>query len=288
MSALMTALQSVAFLLAMEFGWSNEIEDRLLALLPTELVAVEKLIIAAIRGLFAAVIMYPAGALVLGRAPWHPAGLGLLVASILLGCWAGAGIGLTIGTLVPPAKIGIMFGLVLTPLMFTGATQYPWLQLDRLRWFQIVTAANPLDVLCRGRPRGDGTGRAAHRPVDLRRRALVRRRDVHRHRHMELPQTRLLLTVWTAPHAESRSAPIRRICAQCQTPSSAWEPARNRRSARSNYSLLSHKRFVIVGLADSDDHRPSGEVPVSRPSAAQTSDLHVARTQKEQRIQVQK
>jgi ABC-2 type transport system permease protein len=150
MSALMTALQSVAFPLAMEFGWSNEIEDRLLAPLPAELVAAEKLVIAAIRGLLAAVIMYPIGALVLGRAPWHPAGLGLLAVSILLGCWVGAGIGLTIGTLVPPAKIGIMFGLVLTPLMFTGATQYPWPQLGRLRWFQIVTAANPLTYCAEG------------------------------------------------------------------------------------------------------------------------------------------
>jgi ABC-2 type transport system permease protein len=150
LSGFLTALQGVAFPLVMEFGWTKEIEDRLLAPLPTDLVTVEKLVIAVIRGLFAAAIMYPIGALVLGRAPWHPAGLGLLVASVVLGCWVGAGIGLTIGALVPPAKIGIMFGLILTPLMFTGATQYPWPQLDHLRWFQVITAINPLTYCAEG------------------------------------------------------------------------------------------------------------------------------------------
>jgi ABC-2 type transport system permease protein len=150
LSAFLTALQSVAFPLVMEFGWTKEIEDRLLAPLPTDWVTVEKLVIATIRGLFAAVIMYPVGALVLGKAPWHPAGLGLLVASIVLGAWVGAGIGMTLGTLVPPSKISIMFGLILTPLMFTGATQYPWPQLSTMRWFQVVTAINPLTYCAEG------------------------------------------------------------------------------------------------------------------------------------------
>jgi hypothetical protein len=36
------------------------------------------------------------------------------------------------------------FSLVFTPLLFTGCSQYPWPSLDRLRWFQVVTAANPM------------------------------------------------------------------------------------------------------------------------------------------------
>jgi ABC-2 type transport system permease protein len=44
----------------------------------------------------------------------------------------------------PPSKINVMFALILTPLLFTGATQYPWPTLDRLRWFQVLTACNPL------------------------------------------------------------------------------------------------------------------------------------------------
>ncbi|GGJ87652.1 hypothetical protein GCM10010123_16530 [Pilimelia anulata] len=150
LAAFLTALQSVAFPLVMEFGWTKEIEDRLLAPIPTDLVAVEKLVMAALRGLFAAVIMYPVSALVLGGAPWRSAGLPLLAAALVLGAWTGAAIGMTIGTAVPPSKISVMFGLIIGPLMFTGATQYPLLALDQLRWFQVVSALNPLTYCTEG------------------------------------------------------------------------------------------------------------------------------------------
>src|SRR5262245_51270399 len=84
LSTFLTALQSVAFPLVMEFGWTKEIEDRLLAPLPTNLVAVEKLVIAGARGVVAALIMYPVGALVLGSAPWHTPALGLLLVFLVL------------------------------------------------------------------------------------------------------------------------------------------------------------------------------------------------------------
>ncbi|MCI0687643.1 MAG: ABC transporter permease [Sporichthyaceae bacterium] len=150
LSAFLTALQSVAFPLIMEFGWTKEIEDRLLAPLPTDLVAIEKLVVATVRGLISAVIIYPIGALVLGSEPWRPEGLPLLLVVLLLGAWVGAGIGITMGTLVPPARISIMFAAILTPLMFTGATQYPWPSLDSMRWFQVITALNPLTYCAEG------------------------------------------------------------------------------------------------------------------------------------------
>jgi ABC-2 type transport system permease protein len=150
LAAFLTALQSVAFPLVMEFGWTKEIEDRLLAPVATNLVAVEKMVIATIRGLLAAVLMFPIGALVLGTAPWRAAGFPLLIVVLVLGAWVGAGIGMTVGTAVPPAKISIMFGLIFTPLMFTGATQYPLTELDDLRWFQVVSALNPLTYCSEG------------------------------------------------------------------------------------------------------------------------------------------
>jgi ABC-2 type transport system permease protein len=150
LSAFLTALQSVAFPLIMEFGWTKEIEDRLLAPLPVDLVTVEKLLIATLRGVLSGLLIYPIGALVLGGAPWHPAGLPLLVLVLLLGSWVGAGIGITIGCLVPTSKISILFAVILTPLMFTGATQYPWHSLDHLRWFQVVTSLNPLTYCAEG------------------------------------------------------------------------------------------------------------------------------------------
>jgi ABC-2 type transport system permease protein len=142
LTAFLTALQTVALPLVIEFGWTKEIEDRLLAPIPTPLVAVEKIVIAALRALVAALLMIPAGVLILGQP--------LLVVVVVLGGWAGGAIGLILGTSVPPTRINIMFALILTPLLFTGATQYPWPLLDRLRWFQVITAVNPLTYCSEG------------------------------------------------------------------------------------------------------------------------------------------
>ena len=147
LTAFLTSLQTVSFPLILEFSFTREIEDRLLAPLPTGMIAIEKLSVAIMRGLVAALIMFPIGALVLGSAPWNPDGVGLLVVALVLGCWVGGAIGLTLGTLVPPNRINILFAVILTPLMFTGATQYPWKSLDTLPWFQVVTLFNPLTYL---------------------------------------------------------------------------------------------------------------------------------------------
>jgi ABC-2 type transport system permease protein len=150
LTAFLTALQTVSFPLVLEFGWTKEIEDRLLAPIPIPLVAVEKIVIAMLRGLVAAALIFPIGALVLGSAPWRAAGLPLLALVLVLGGWAGAALGLIIGTLLPPSRLNIMFALILTPLLFTGATQYPWPSLDQLPWFQAVTALNPLTYCSEG------------------------------------------------------------------------------------------------------------------------------------------
>jgi ABC-2 type transport system permease protein len=78
------------------------------------------------------------------------AGRPRVVVILVLGALVGAAMGLTMGTLVPPNRISIAFSLVLTPLLFTGCSQYPWPTLDRLRWFQVVTAFNPLTYVSDG------------------------------------------------------------------------------------------------------------------------------------------
>lgn len=150
LSTFVAALQSVALPLVIEFGVTREIEDRLLAPIPTGLVAVEKLVVAALRGLASAIIIYPCGALIIGVAPWRTEGLPLLVTMLTLGAWAGGGVGMTIGTLVPPNRINIMFGLIITPIMFTGAVQYPWSSLESMPWFQVITSLNPLTYCAEG------------------------------------------------------------------------------------------------------------------------------------------
>jgi ABC-2 type transport system permease protein len=62
----------------------------------------------------------------------------------------GSALGMTLGTLVQPSRISIVFALVLTPLLFTGCTQYPWPSLSTLRWFQVLTLVNPLTYVSEG------------------------------------------------------------------------------------------------------------------------------------------
>lgn len=150
LTATVTAIQAVAFPLVAEFGWTKEIEDRLLAPLPLWAVAAEKVLFATLQALVAAAVMFPIGIGVLGGVPYRAAGLGLLVTVLLLGSLVGACIGMTIGTCVPPSKINIAFALIFTPLLFTSATQYPWPSLTHLRWFQVLTAANPITYVSEG------------------------------------------------------------------------------------------------------------------------------------------
>ncbi len=150
LTAVITSMQTLAFPLVVEFGWTKEIEDRLLAPLPTGWVAAEKVIFAALRSMIASLLMLPIGFLVLGSIPWRWAGLPLFAVMVVLGALLGAGLGLVIGTLVQPNRINVAFSLIFTPLLFTGCSQYPWPSLERLRWFQVVTAINPMTYVSEG------------------------------------------------------------------------------------------------------------------------------------------
>ena len=144
LTVVLTSLQTLAFPLVAEFGWTREIEDRLLAPMPTSFVAAEKVLFAMLRAFVSTLIMIPVGYAILGHIPWVWSNTGWFVAALVLGALVGAGLGLLIGTLVQPQRINIVFSLVFTPLLFTGCTQYPWPSLARLRWFQVVTACNPM------------------------------------------------------------------------------------------------------------------------------------------------
>ena len=150
LTAVVTGLQSTAFPLVIDFSFTKEIEDRLLAPLPVGMVAVEKVVFASLRALLAALVMLPIGVWVLGSIPWRSSGLPLFATVLLLGCLVGSCLGMIMGTAVPPNRINVMFALILTPLLFTGASQYPWTSLDDLRWFQVVTACNPLTYVSEG------------------------------------------------------------------------------------------------------------------------------------------
>lgn len=162
-TAFLTALQNTAFPLVIDFSFTKEIEDRLLAPLPTAMVAAEKIIFATMRALIAAVLMFPLGLLVLGSVTLTWSAVPLVAVFLVLGSLTGAALGMTIGTLVTASKINIVFAIVLTPLLFTGSTQFPWRSLVDLRWFQVVCAFNPLTYVSEGM-RGEMVPALVHIP----------------------------------------------------------------------------------------------------------------------------
>ena len=61
LTSVITAMQTLAFPLVAEFGWTKEIEDRLMAPMPTSFVAAEKVLFALLRSFAATLIMLPIG-----------------------------------------------------------------------------------------------------------------------------------------------------------------------------------------------------------------------------------
>lgn len=151
LTLVLTALQNVALPLVIEFSYTKEIEDRLLAPLPPWGVGLEKVLFSTGRAIVAAAIILPLGQLILpGGLPVQGAHWVLFVVLLVVGGFAGSAIGLVLGTLVPPNQINVIFAVALTPLIFTGATFYPWQALDSLRWFQVLTLFNPLTYVSEG------------------------------------------------------------------------------------------------------------------------------------------
>ncbi|MEU6346030.1 ABC transporter permease [Streptomyces sp. NPDC046977] len=150
LNSFLVSLQNTALPLVIDFSWTKEIEDRLLAPIPTTLVAVEKMVFGALRGVVASLVMIPIGMLVLDDVSWPLDTFLPTVGVLLLGALAGSTVGLTIGTLAPARHISVVFAVTLTPLMFTGCTQFPWRALTDLRWYQVLCTLNPLTYVSEG------------------------------------------------------------------------------------------------------------------------------------------
>jgi ABC-2 type transport system permease protein len=143
-SMLLSGLQAVAFPMISDFQFTREIEDRLLAPMDIEWVAIEKVVAGAIQALVAGGVVIPAAWLVLGAGveisfaqPFELIALALCVATLA------AAIGLTLGCSLGQAQIGIMFSLIIGPMIFFGCTYYPWTALAPFPALQMAVLVNP-------------------------------------------------------------------------------------------------------------------------------------------------
>lgn len=148
---MITSLQGVTMSLVMDLGYAREIDDRLLAPLPVYMVAVEKIVFAALRGLITGSAIFPLAYFILGSS-YHVRTdeIGTLIGIMLLAALASAALGLTIGTSIKPEQTGLILSISIMPMVFLGCAYYPWHTLDSIRWFQIVTLFDPLTYASEG------------------------------------------------------------------------------------------------------------------------------------------
>ncbi|MDR3748663.1 MAG: ABC transporter permease [Acidobacteriota bacterium] len=143
-SMVFTGIWAVAMPLISEFQFTREIEDRLLAPIEIGWVAMEKVLAGTIQALLSGLVVIPAAWLIL-----RPVALDFsrpllfLAVTVLVALFAAAG-GLALGCTVNQTHIGLMFSLVLTPMIFFGCTYYPWSALDSFPILQKAVLINPL------------------------------------------------------------------------------------------------------------------------------------------------
>jgi ABC-2 type transport system permease protein len=150
-SLTLSSIQSVALPMVADFGWTKEIEDRLLAPVPTWLVAVEKVLAGVLQGLVAALVVMPVARLIMGPVPGLTlAHAGAVLVITLLGATAFSSLGLLLGTAISPQQIGLMFSVIVAPMIFFGCAYYPWKGLDAVPWLKYVVLVNPLVYVAEG------------------------------------------------------------------------------------------------------------------------------------------
>jgi ABC-2 type transport system permease protein len=163
----LSAIQSVALPMVQDFGWTKEIEDRLLAPVPTQLVAAEKIIAGVLQGLIAAAFVLPIARLVMGPIPDLTLSHGGEVLLIgLLGSLAFSALGMWLGTAIAPQQIGLMFSVIIAPMLFFGCAYYPWRRLDVVPVLKYVVLVNPMVYVSEGM-RGALTPTAPHMPLPI-------------------------------------------------------------------------------------------------------------------------
>jgi ABC-2 type transport system permease protein len=150
-SLTLSAIQSVALPLVQDFGWTREIEDRLLAPIPVALVAVEKVVVGVVQGVVAALVVLPVARVIMGPiAGLTFAHVGEVLVVVLLGAATFSALGLLIGTAINPQQIGLMFSIIIAPMIFFGCAYYPWRGLDAVPVAKYLVLINPLVYVAEG------------------------------------------------------------------------------------------------------------------------------------------
>jgi ABC-2 type transport system permease protein len=150
-SMVFTGVWAVAMPLIGEFQFTREIEDRLLAPIDISWVAIEKVVFGLIQATVSGLLVIPLAWLILRPGlDLQVSNPVLLVSMTLLVAGFSACGGLALGCSVNQQHIGLMFSMVMTPMIFFGCTYYPWSALSNFPILQKIVLINPLAYASEG------------------------------------------------------------------------------------------------------------------------------------------
>lgn len=149
-SILFQGIQTTALPLVQEFGFTREIEDRVLAPLPISLVAIEKIVAGALQCLLSALLVFPIARFVPATEVRLDVHWPILLTLAPLACVFAASLGMTFGTIFEPRTVPILFGVIIVPMTLLGCVYFTWSSLEPIRWLQIGVLANPLVYITEG------------------------------------------------------------------------------------------------------------------------------------------
>jgi ABC-2 type transport system permease protein len=146
---LMAGVQGVLIPLVQDLSGSREVDERLLAPMSVFGVSAERIVAGAMNAAAAGLVAGPAMILLM-----HGVGLGdvrpqwgLLLPLVALCGLLSAAFGLTLGTNVQPRFSGLLFAVVLGPMMLFGCAYYPWARLSAIGPVRYVFLLNPLTFM---------------------------------------------------------------------------------------------------------------------------------------------
>ena len=147
MSMLITGIHGTAVPFTMDFNNLREIEDRLLAPVSVNIVALAKMWVGIIESFIGGLIVLPISLIFMGHALdilVTPERILILIPVLILISIASATLGLLVGTIIKPMQIAAMFPGFLMPVVFLGAIFFSWSSLSATPIIQMLVLLNPL------------------------------------------------------------------------------------------------------------------------------------------------
>jgi ABC-2 type transport system permease protein len=143
---MMAGVQGILMPLATDLAGTREIDERLLAPIPATGVALEKIVAGAIHAAAAGLVSLPLMMVLMHQVSGvevHPS-WELLLPLVLVCGLLSASFGLNLGSRVQPRYAGLLFAVVLGPMMLFGCAYYPWSALSAIGPVQYLFLLNPL------------------------------------------------------------------------------------------------------------------------------------------------